>query len=357
VPSREISFAGYDWRVKSGHQVGPGPNHFSDAEEDLWVDASGRLHMKIAERDGLWVCTEIVSKSSFGYGTYVVTLETRIDQLDPNIVVGTFTWDTYAPEHHYREIDFEFGRWKDPENQNAQYVLQPWDFPGHRYRFDIDYPEPTEITTHVMTWAPDRIDFKSYYGRFRTSPPVADVIASWSYTGEGIPPAGGEQARINFWLVEGLPPTDGQEAEIVIAEFGFRAEYPGANCSDGFDNDGDGLVDFPEDPGCRDAEAKREATQCQDGVNNDPGEDDLIDFDGGQSIHGECSGGSCPEGVSDPDEDGVADPDPNCTTSFRNCEKERCGGCGLGAELLILLPVLASGLRRAQRRRGVPTIS
>jgi hypothetical protein len=351
VPSREISFAGHDWQVKSSSQpYGPGPNHFSEAEEDLWVDASGRLHMKIVERDGVWYCTEIVSKDSFGHGTYVYTVETRVDQLDPNIVLGAFTWDTDAPpEHHFREIDFEFGRWKDPENQNAQYVIQPWDSPGNLYRFDIDYSGSTDITTHVMTWEPDRIDFTSYYGRFRTSPPAGDIIASWSYTGGDIPPAGGENARINFWLVEGSPPTDAQEAEIVIADFGFRADYPGADCSDGFDNDGDGFVDFPDDPGCRDPESQREAPKCQDGINNDPHQDELIDFDGGQSIHGQCSAGSCPAGVSDPDANGVADPDPDCTTSFRNCEKASCGGCGLGVELLALLAVL--GPTWAHRRR------
>ena len=71
VGPREIRFAGYDWNVKSGQWLGPGPNHFSEAEEDLWIDTSGRLHMKIAEREGLWYCTEIVSIDSFGYGTYV----------------------------------------------------------------------------------------------------------------------------------------------------------------------------------------------------------------------------------------------------------------------------------------------
>ena len=333
----------------SNEPFGPGPNRFSEAEEDVWVDASGRLHLKIVERDGVWYCTEIVLKDSLGYGTYVFTVETRVDQLDPNIVLGAFLWDANAPEHHYREIDFEFGRWKDSENQNAQYVIQPWDAPGNRYRFDIEYSEPTEPTTHVMTWASDRIDFQSYFGPFRTHPPAGKMIASWSYTGNDIPPAGGESPRINFWLVDGLPPTDGEEAEIVVSDFGFRAEFPAADCSDGFDNDRDGYRDFPNDPGCRDAESNLEAPQCQDGIDNEPAQDGLIDADGGESIHGECSGGNCPAGVSDPDADGVADPDPSCTTSPRNCEEVRCGGCGLGVELLLLLPVLH--LRWARRRR------
>jgi hypothetical protein len=351
---REISFAGYDWYVKSsGQPHGPGPNHFSEAEEDLWVDASGRLHMKIVERDGVWYCTEIVSIDSFGYGTYVFTVETRVDQLDPYIVLGAFTWDTDAPEHHYREIDFEFGRWRDPQNQNAQYVIQPWDSSGNLYRFDIGYPGSIETTTHVMTWATDRIDFTSYYGRFTTSPRAADVIASWSYTGDDIPPAGGENARINFWLVDGSPPTDGEDAEIVIADFGFRADYPGANCSDGFDNDGDSRVDFDPatfanpgdqttppggdgDPGCGALTWSTESPECQDGIDNDG--DGEMDHDAGLFAFGDA----------DP-----AGPDPECVgRPWWNSEAPWSSYCGLGVELLILLPVLR--LTWVHRRRSAP---
>ena len=120
-------------------------------------------------------------------------------------------------------------------------------------------------------------------------------------------------------------------------------------CSDGFDRDYDGWADYPEDPGCAEAVSTVEAPQCQDGANNDPGQDpDLIDFDGGESIYGACSGapGGCPDGVSDPDDDGVADPDPQCVDKpWKKREYE--GRCGLGAELAALL----SGLLWLHARR------
>jgi hypothetical protein len=53
-----------------------------------------------------------------------------------------------------------------------------------------------------------------------------------------------------------------------------------AQCSDGVDNDGDGLVDFPNDPGCDSAtdnlESNRANTQCADGIDND--NDGFTDF-------------------------------------------------------------------------------
>jgi len=49
-----------------------------------------------------------------------------------------------------------------------------------------------------------------------------------------------------------------------------------ADCADGVDGDGDGLVDFPADPGCRDAEGLIEDPACDDGVDQDG--DGFVDF-------------------------------------------------------------------------------
>ena len=48
--------------------------------------------------------------------------------------------------------------------------------------------------------------------------------------------------------------------------------YKSPQCSDGRDNDGDGSVDYPADPGCTSGSDDTEApnpTQCDDGVDND----------------------------------------------------------------------------------------
>jgi hypothetical protein len=122
-------------------------------------------------------------------------------------------------------------------------------------------------------------------------------------------------------------------------------------CSDFADNDGDGLIDYPDDPGCENALSNLESPQCQDGEDNDG--DGVIDFDAGQSIWGECSGewGGCPPGVSDLGGDGVPNPDPQCVGKPWK-DQERAsggGGCGLGTELLLLLPPL---MWLSLRRRG-----
>jgi hypothetical protein len=118
------------------------------------------------------------------------------------------------------------------------------------------------------------------------------------------------------------------------------------DCADGMDNDGDGFVDAPADPGCRDAAGLLENPKCQNGLNDDT--DGFVDFDGGQSIHGACTGGTCPPGVSDPNADGVADPDPQCVGAPHRDNEKPNRNCGLGFELAFLLPGLVA--LRAWRR-------
>jgi hypothetical protein len=115
-------------------------------------------------------------------------------------------------------------------------------------------------------------------------------------------------------------------------------------CSNGLDDDQDGYTDYPADPGCFSPTLLRENPQCQDGIDDDG--DGLVDFDGGQSMHGACSGGVCPAGVSDPDGDGVADPDPQCVG--KPALNKETGGCGIGFELALVLPLLRA-LRRLRR--------
>jgi bacillopeptidase F len=100
----------------------------------------------------------------------------------------------------------------------------------------------------------------------------------------------------------------------VAAAHAFLASSPA--CDDGRDDDGDGLTDFPADPGCRYLESEAEDPQCNDGLDNDA--DGLVDF------------GS----------------DPQCFAAWRASEAPVLS-CGIGPEILALLP----WLRRWRGRR------
>lgn len=104
---------------------------------------------------------------------------------------------------------------------------------------------------------------------------------------------------------------------------------PGSACSDGLDDDGDGLVDYPADPGCRDAAsyASVEDPVCQNGIDEDG--DGLFDFDGGATAN---------DGVQ------LGGPDPSCRTAHGGSEAPHCG---FGAEIAFVLAGIGAAARRA----------
>ena len=171
---REIQFAGETWIAKSSPApVGPGPNYFSDSTENVWVDASGRLHLRITYRNGNWYCAEIYSKRLIGYGAYRIQLDTA-PGLDKNVIFGAFSWAD--AERNNREIDVlelgRFGNAADPNN--AQNVIQPYTTPGNQMRFLLPEVAPT---SHTMSWQPDQLSFQSTNAE-------STVLHQWTYGGQ-----------------------------------------------------------------------------------------------------------------------------------------------------------------------------
>lgn len=207
----KITWSGETWAVKTSRSaVGPGPNVFS--KSNVSVDADGRLHLRIAQDGGgTWTTAEIIGPRTYGYGTYTFTIDSSVDDLDPNVVLGLFTWSDRARFAH-REIDIEFARWgsaTDPTN--AQYVVQPHDVATHLHRFS---QPPGAATTHRFTWRPGRIDWDSRDAS-------GAIIAAFTYSGSDVPPTGDERVRLNLWLFGGNAPTDGQPVEVAIRSFAF----------------------------------------------------------------------------------------------------------------------------------------
>ncbi len=217
--TRTLSFSGYTWMVKkSSSKVGPGPNFFSDSANNVWVDTSGRLHLKIAKSGPRWQCAEVINQSSLGNGAYRFYLDSVVDNLDPNVVLGLFTWND-DPAYNHREIDVEFARWgnaRDPTN--AQYVVQPYDVQGNLVRFT--QPPATPQSIHGFLWGPSSIYHRGVKGTNPATTNPADLIAEHTFL-SGIPVPGGENARINLWLVNGRAPTNRQSVEVIIGRFEF----------------------------------------------------------------------------------------------------------------------------------------
>jgi hypothetical protein len=203
---RTVEFSGYTWQVKSSEEgVGPGPNFFSDSTDSVWVDSSGRLHLKLTYVEGRWYCAEVINTESLGPGRYSFHLGSPVSDFDPNVVLGLLTWSD-DPAHSHREIEFEFSRWANARNPtNAQYVVQPFRWNRKKVR-----QPPVASSTQSFDWRQGAVTFTS----------SSAEPSTWT-TRHHIPPPGGEHVHMNLWLYLGVPPNDGRTAEVIVTSFEF----------------------------------------------------------------------------------------------------------------------------------------
>ncbi|HVN53723.1 MAG TPA: PPC domain-containing protein [Anaerolineaceae bacterium] len=188
VAARQIDFAGIIWTVDAGgFQDG---NHFSDAQDAVWVDADKRLHLTIRKVNGTWYGSQITSLSNAHYGPHRFQVTTvspypTLDNLDPNVVLGLFLYEKSCSKSYcVREVDHEFSRWNLPTSPlNAQFVVQPSTLKT-RYQYAMALGGAT-TTTHVIDWHEGYINFASYLGTDHNNP--ASLLKAWSYTGAYIP--------------------------------------------------------------------------------------------------------------------------------------------------------------------------
>jgi hypothetical protein len=240
-----LVFAGRTWRVKGPGFYGPGPNHFSDSQDNVWVDAEGRLHLRITHVDGVWYAAEIAAEDALGYGEYRFKVEADLDDLDPKVVFGLFIWE-YQPcwrqENWWNasnEFDIEFSRWTQPDDPPAQFVCQPHGREGNRRRFWLTTDGPESPTTHAFDWRPDEVACRSWAGH-ADEPDPDDLFDTWPYTGPDIPRPEEPRVHVNLWLIDGAAPGDGQEVEVVLSDFTFLPL-----CDADFDGDhAVGIVDL-----------------------------------------------------------------------------------------------------------------
>jgi hypothetical protein len=237
--SRHVSFCGYDFTVREQlrYLTTPGDNFFDAGDQAVWVDDQG-LHLTARAVGVDWYCSEVIANASLGYGTYTIVTKGRLDLLPENLVLGMFTWDWQGQLQAYREFDFEFTRWGDPnEFTNAQFAIQPCaqcpDPAGHCQRFRVDLDDQSQEMTHYLVWQPGFCEWRSYYGNYAGlgRPPREALASHWRYQGELTKTPGTENWRFNLWHYNGsqslasagITLEEMPETEMVIASFGWQA--------------------------------------------------------------------------------------------------------------------------------------
>lgn len=214
VSGRTIRFAGRQWLVREWFG-GPGPNKFSDSAESVWVDKDGSLHLKLRKIGDEWYCAEVRSVQPTSYGMHRFYLASRVDKLDKNVCASPFLYKSDS-----EELDIEF-RW-DHKGNNSQFVVQPFQKPGHMERFKLALTG--DYSTHSFNWQKGFVDFLSLHGHYKKPPEPKYLIRKWKYEGDDIVrQEAGLKIMINLYLVPGKKaPASGKEVELIVK----RADLP-----------------------------------------------------------------------------------------------------------------------------------
>jgi hypothetical protein len=213
APTKALHFSGYDWKVRTIASDRGGLNNLYGGE-NAWTDASGALHLKITKKEGRWSCAEVFLSRSLGYGTYVVVTRDT-SHLEPAAVFSTTTFDDWAGDQHYREMDTEISRWGDASSRNnAQYGLQPFYVPGNVAPFVA----PAGTLTHSFHWESGRASFKTVRGSAMR--PGAPVVAEHVFT-SGVPSPGTETFQFLFYVVASDKSPLQNENEVVVEKFEY----------------------------------------------------------------------------------------------------------------------------------------
>ena len=196
-----LQFSGYQWDVRS---TVPG------MQPSAWTDGEGFLHLRVSNHGGQWDGAEVALSRSLGFGSYRFLVR-DVSHLDPAAVFALFTWDDFGPP---REMDIEISRWGEPQDKNAQFVIQPYVVPANTVRFNA----PAGSLTYWMAWGPGRVSFKTTRGFNSRS--ASSVIAEHAFT-SGVPSPGNERIHMNLYAYGNRLHPVQRELEVVIEKFEF----------------------------------------------------------------------------------------------------------------------------------------
>jgi hypothetical protein len=208
-----LRFSGYDWEVRTIAADIGGVNNLFDPD-NAWTDKSGALHMRIKKNEGRWTCAHLTLSRSLGYGRYNFVVSDT-SHLEPAAVLSLTTFDEWAGDQHYREMDVEMSQWGDAtDKNNAQFAIQPFYVPGNVAPFRA----PAGTLTHSFHWESGKTSFRTVRG---SSPRSGGSVISEHVFTSGVPSPGQEKVLLMFYVVASDKNPLKKPNEVVIEKFEY----------------------------------------------------------------------------------------------------------------------------------------
>lgn len=203
-----LEFSGFQWEIRPS-ALGQTTPASLPARPNAWTDQKGWLHLRVSKQGNNWAGAEVKLLRSLGFGSYRFVVE-DVSRLDPASIFSMFTWDELGPP---REMDIEISRWGEPQDKNAQFIVQPYVVPANTVRFEA----PGGSLTYWIDWEAGRASFKAFRG---SNPSHAQIIAEHTFT-SGVPSAGTEQVHMSVSAFANRRNPLSNEFEVVVERFEF----------------------------------------------------------------------------------------------------------------------------------------
>lgn len=208
-------FGGLQWQARTQGLSGPGPNVWNAC--NAWLETDG-LHLRIDRIGGVWTTAEVFTTDVVGYGRIEMEVASPVHALDPNVVLGLFTYPGGGLDGLH-EIDIELARFgaTAANAPNLNYVV----YSGSGAKGTIGkcasrWELPVAASVHRFLWSPSAVSFQSFDKTSIASNTVP--YRAWTFvpTGAFTISSGRWPLYLNLWLYGGKAPVNGQPVEVVI---------------------------------------------------------------------------------------------------------------------------------------------
>lgn len=208
-------FGGLQWQARTQGLSGPGPNVWNAC--NAWLATDG-LHLRIDRVGGVWTSAEVFTTDLVGYGRIEMEVASAVHALDPNVVLGLFTYPGGGLDGLH-EIDIELARFgaTAANATNLNYVVYSGSgAKGTLNKCAARWDSPAAASVHRFLWSASAVSFQSFDTTSITSHTVPYRAWTFAPSGNVTISSGRWPLHLNLWLYQGKAPTNSQSVEIVI---------------------------------------------------------------------------------------------------------------------------------------------
>jgi hypothetical protein len=191
---------------------------------NVFVDSDGYLHLKITQSNGKWLCAELFTQDTLGFGTYRWQIDAPIDRLDKNVVLGLFPYGPIVGTgaDGTNEIDIEYARWGDSTWDNGNFTVYP-NSGTVVGQSTFTFSMAGTYSTSSFDWSATSIRYRAQEG-FKAVGDTTGTFGKWTYAPSNPStniPQKAVPLGMNLWLCSECTqaPSDGKPVEVIVRQF------------------------------------------------------------------------------------------------------------------------------------------